>query len=121
MKVKEASLFQESLHDDMLNDTFNHNFRRILKFFSSFECLTVLFCNLSVRAQHTEYPSLCLERSMIITAATSLYAILGILAGFLHYASKDQMLHPCKHCRLISECQPQLCKCLTKTCFTGAS
>lgn len=41
MKVKDTSLFQESLHEDMLKDIFNCNFRKILKFISSYECLTV--------------------------------------------------------------------------------
>lgn len=41
MEVKETSLFQESLYEDMLKDIFNCNFRKILKFFSSYECLIV--------------------------------------------------------------------------------
>lgn len=84
--------------------------------FNCFYCAITLF-----RDQHTKYPTLCLKRNTIIAAAKTLYAILAILAGFLHYASEDQMLNPCKHCILISECQPQLCKCLTVNFFTRPS
>lgn len=41
MKVKETYLFQESLHEDPLEDIFIHNFRKILKFFSSYGYLAV--------------------------------------------------------------------------------
>lgn len=32
-------------------------------------------------------------RSMVITTAMTLYVLWAILHGFLHYASKDQMLN----------------------------
>lgn len=54
MKVKETSLFQESLREDLLKDIFNCNFRKILGFISSYECLIVsigqsLFVEISIQ------------------------------------------------------------------------